>query len=328
LAGAATLGKEANQPVVEWPFVSVVIPVKNDRDRLDCCLCSLAEQEYVCSRYEIIVVDNGSTDGSDEVARRHGVTLLIHPDLRVGALRNRGIAQSRGQILAFVDSDHETPPDWLTRGVQRLLADSGVCVVGAHYAAPLQGTWVQNTWEKHRLRVRDCRETRWLGAGNMFLRREDFDRVGGFREDLVAAEDVDLCVRLAQHGKIINDPEIYNIHHGEPKTLAAFFWKEYWRGSSGVRAFFHQGMPLSELPSLMYPLYHLLLLAIIPLALVFSLLQHDGRYLGLTVLAAVLPAIVLAAQTCWLRRELAPFLPLIPLYLTYGWARAFALFKP
>ena len=241
------------------PSVSVVIPVKNDADRLEVCLRSLRSQQFPDGDYEIIVVDNGSSDDSAEVAARHGATVLCCPALPVGALRNRGVERARGELLAFVDSDHELPPNWIAAGVNALHQSPSIRVVGAPCSAPPRGTWVQRGWELHRLRQRERRAVPWLGAGNMFLRRGDFVAAGGFDEHLVAAEDVDLCVRLGERpGDIVADPAIANIHHGEPRTLAAFFWKEYWRGSSGLRGFFGHGMPLHELPSLAYPLYQLL----------------------------------------------------------------------
>jgi GT2 family glycosyltransferase len=310
------------------PMVSIIIPVRNDAERLDVCLRSLSNQSYDGDRYEIIVVDNGSVDDSAGVAEKHGAKVLRFPGLRVGALRNRGVEQARGEIVAFVDSDHELPPTWVRSGVDGLLRSPTARVIGAPCLAPANGTWVQRGWEWHRLRNHRRRAVPWLGAGNMFLRRTQFEAAGGFSEGLVAAEDVDLCVRLdVPPGSIVSDPSIANTHHGEPATLSAFFWKEYWRGSSGLRAFFAHGMPLHELPSLAYPLYHLLagllLITAIGAAAMFS--QPLLFVAGLLII--VLPSMLLAAKTSWGIRRPFAFLPLAALYLTYGCARAAALFK-
>src|SRR5687767_10002467 len=82
----------AQQPSAKWPRVSVIIPVKNDAHRLAVCLASLAEQEYPAERLEVIVVDNGSSDDSRQVAEQAGAKVLSFPGLRVGALRNRGVS--------------------------------------------------------------------------------------------------------------------------------------------------------------------------------------------------------------------------------------------
>jgi glycosyltransferase involved in cell wall biosynthesis len=309
-------------------FVSVIIPVRNDAERLRVCLKSLARQTYPRSRLEVVVVDNGSTDESVHVAKQYGATVIEAPELRVGGLRNRGVVESIGEILAFVDSDHELPENWIASGVARLTSSSDVRMIGAPCRSPASGTWVQRFWELHRLRRRERHETAWLGAGNMFLRRCDFERVGGFREDLVAAEDVDLCTRIGRlPGKIVCDPAVVNVHHGEPRTLWQFFRKELWRGSSGLRAFFTQGMPLRDLPSLLYPAYYLV--ATLALVVAIGSIPFGPRVLPLAaaIAALLLPATVLALKTSFQVHSLAAVLPLVVLYLVYGLARAAALFK-
>jgi cellulose synthase/poly-beta-1,6-N-acetylglucosamine synthase-like glycosyltransferase len=309
----------------DLPLVSVIIPVRNDAKRLDVCLSSLGIQDY--SRMEIIVIDNGSTDDSLQVALRHGAKALHFPHLRVGALRNCGVKAARGEILAFIDSDHQAPDHWVRRAVDELLA-AKKAVVGSPYLAPHDGTWVQRSWEHHRLRMRDRHSARWLGAGNMFLFQEDFLRVGGFREDLVASEDVDLCIRLARSSvKIISDVRLANIHHGEPTTLWRFFWKEYWRGSSGLWAFLTQGMPIRELPSLLFAAYHLLAVVGLLLSAIYGLMWQTATYAAAAMLLTVLPSFILSAKTCWQVKRLREFLPLTALYLTFGFSRAAALFK-
>lgn len=319
---------EQPSPEEQLPFVSVVIPVRNDAVRLARCLRSLGNQDYPQACLEIIVVDNGSQDDSLRIAEKFGAKTLRYPDLRVGALRNRGVAESLGEILAFVDSDHEVPPDWIRTATDDFLNDPALSMLGAHYLAPPQGTWVQRAWELQRLQGRDRRPVPWLGAGNMFIRRNEFQRLGGFREDLVAAEDVDLCVRLVQNsGKIISDMRVANIHHGEPKSVWRFFWKECWRGSSSLRAFFSHGMPLQELPSLMFPAYHFAFIGALVVALLLALLRNDYLPLAVVAILLTLPSIVLASLTAWRSSRLWAVFPLAILYFTYGMARAVALFR-
>ena len=312
----------------ELPFVSVIIPVRNDARRLAVCLRSLSEVDYAADCFEVIVVDNGSRDDTVEVARAAGARVLSHPDLRVGALRNRGVQAARGEILALVDSDHEVPPGWLGAGVSELVADPSLNMVGSPCLAPPLGTWVQQVWQLHRLRNNERRRVDWLGAGNLFVRKHDFDRIGGFDETLVAAEDVDLCVRLKEaQGRIISDMRVANVHHGEPRTLWQFFRKELWRGSSGIRAFFAHGMPLHELPSLVFPIYHLLALML----LVAAVAAVAGGTSWLWMVGAtglfVLPALLLGLKTSWQVRQPLAMPQLSILYFTYGLARAAALFK-
>jgi GT2 family glycosyltransferase len=162
----------------------------------------------------------------------------------------------------------------------------------------------------------------------MFVRRVDFDRLGGFREDLVAAEDVDLCVRMAAaSGEIVQDMRLANVHHGEPATLWQFMRKEYWRGSSGLRAFFSHGTPWHELPSLAWPAYHLVLIALAPVAAGWCFVSGEPSWIAGWALALLSPSMALAVRTAITVRRVSAILPLAILYLSYGVARAAALFK-
>ena len=318
----------AEPRAADLPFVSVIIPVRNDAKRLALCLDSLIGQNYLADRFEIIVIDNGSTDESAAVAAARGAVVLCHPGLRVGALRNRGVQFAQGSILAFVDSDHEVPGDWLLKGVGELSDSRDILMVGSPYLAPSNATWLQRTWELHRTRGPSRRPVEWLGSGNMFVRAKDFQQVGGFDENLIAAEDVDLCIRLMKlPGHIISDMRVANIHHGEPRTLRDFVTKEYWRGSSGIRAFLNHGMPFHELPSLLFPLYHLLgVLAVLTLT---SSAAWGGNWQWplLAFLGLTLPALMLGLKTCWQLGRWSALPPLTLLYFIYGLTRALALFK-
>jgi cellulose synthase/poly-beta-1,6-N-acetylglucosamine synthase-like glycosyltransferase len=314
--------------------VSVVVPVRNDAVRLERLLASLRMQVLpeTIGGIEIMVVDNGSNDGSVAVGRRLADGVLVEPGIRVGALRNRGVQATRGEVIAFADSDHEVPVDWVANGVVSLMGAHRIAAVGAHYLPPPSGTWVQRVWGLHRLRgSKEIASVDWLGAGNLFVKREDFDQVGGFREDLVAAEDVDLCHRLREVGKeVLCDTSIRSVHHGEPKTVLAFFRKEYWRGSSGVHAWISQGFPMRDLPSLVWPVWHLLVGAGVVAAALASMLGWSGAGwsgVGVAISLWVLPSILLSLKTCFSERCLWAIVPLATLYFVYGLSRAAALFK-
>lgn len=308
--------------------VSVVIPVRNDANRLRICLNSI---RLHAPDVKIYVIDNGSTDGSGEMARELGATVIRCPGLRVGALRNRGCEKSTSEFVAFVDSDHEVTCDWLENGLEILLRDESIVAVGSYCLAPPDGTWVQTTWAIHRLRGADRSDVDWLGAGNLFARRDAFEKVGGFREDLIAAEDVDLCHRLRQlGGRIVCDKRIRNIHHGEPKTLLAFLRKEYWRGSSGVKAWISHGFPMRDLPSLLWPLWHLVggvVFAALAITALISMEQTWATLALTSLLAWILPSVLLSVRTCISEKRIKRIPALAVLYFTYGIARAAALLK-
>ncbi len=100
------------------PFVSVIVPVFNGEAWIDDCLSALRGQLYPADRYEIIVVDNGSTDDTRSIVAQHGVVPEVETGIRSPyAARNRALAFATGEILAFTDSDCVPAADWLDKGI-------------------------------------------------------------------------------------------------------------------------------------------------------------------------------------------------------------------
>jgi GT2 family glycosyltransferase len=223
------------KPVIHTPAISFIVPVRNDADRLRRCLQSLTAGTPPPGGVEIIVADNGSTDDSADVARAHGATVLVLPDVRLGLLRNRAAAAAHAPVLAFVDADHEIGREWVPVALALLERDD-VAGVGAPYHAPTPGTWVQQFYDRLRRRTSGQTDVDWLGSGNLALRRTAFDAVGGFDAALETCEDVDLCRKLlATGGRLIADERLHSVHYGDPRTLRHVFLGELWRGRDNVR---------------------------------------------------------------------------------------------
>lgn len=307
------------------PRISFVIPVRNDATRLRACLDSIAADGFDPARVEVVVADNGSTDGSADVARAAGARVLTLPGLTVAELRNRAALAARGEVLAFVDADHEIARGWILRALDALTAP-GVVAVGAHYHPPRNATWVQRLYDTFRDHTSPPGDVEWLGSGNLAVTREAFLAAGGFDTSLVTCEDVDLCQRLrAGGGHIVRDPRLRSTHHGDPATLKALFFGELWRGRDNLRASLRSKLTLRGVPSVAIPVLDLTLLAAAAAGLLGAAVG------GLRVSAFALLAIgVLAApravvMTTRLRRvTMAGAARVLAVALTYDVARALA----
>jgi hypothetical protein len=297
MANAAVLPVQGSRVPAGTATVSFVIPVRNDANRLRRCLTTIAANTYPGSAVEIIVADNGSTDGSGEVAEAAGARVLSMPALPVSELRNRAAAVARGSLLAFVDADHEIAPTWIAAAVEGL-AETGVGAVGALCFPPPNGTWVQRMYGALRGRSTGRRETGWLGAGNMALRREAFDAVGGFDSRLETCEDVDLCQKLVAKGwRVVADERLYNVHLGDPTTLKALFRGECWRGRDNLRVTFNGPLSLRSMVSAILPMIALAAWVAMGAALVAALfagmpalvwgLAAGGVILALSILRTI-----------------------------------------
>jgi glycosyltransferase involved in cell wall biosynthesis len=277
------------------PGISFIIPVRNDSSRLRDCLRSIFRTGYARNQIEIIVIDNGSTDDSATVAASLGARVLHAPQGRVSELRNRGAQLASADVLAFVDADHEIVSGWVYAALSALQRPN-VGAAGALCHAPSDGTWVQRVYDYLRGTLRGQQEVDWLGSGNLVVRRSVFEALGGFDTSLDTCEDVDLCHRLIASGqKIVSDPRLKNIHHGDPRTLREVFAGERWRGRDNLRVSFRRPITWSAVPSAIIPIWHVLLVVIAAIGL--AELAVVGRF-GLLVLGTATAAFV--APT-WLR---------------------------
>jgi GT2 family glycosyltransferase len=247
--------------------VSVIVPVRNDADRLRRCLASVAKAAPPGRACEVIVADNGSTDASPAVAREAGARVADLPGLRVSALRNRAAALASGAHLAFIDADHEIDPAWIAAGLDAL-TDPGVGAAGALYLPPPRGTWVQRAYGALRGTTVGRRETDWLASGNLIVRRAAFDAIAGFDERLEACEDVDFCQRLRDAGwRLIADERLRSVHLGDPQTLGALFRAERWRGRNNIQVSLRTTRRWSQALGLVAPVLDLAALALIAFGL-------------------------------------------------------------
>jgi GT2 family glycosyltransferase len=272
--------------------ISFVIPVRNDAERLRTCLHSIRHSGHAPDRIEIIVVDNGSSDHSPEVARAEGALVIDAPGRRVSEMRNLGSAAARGRVLAFVDADHLIGPGWIAAALDNIDQNGRVGGAGCLCRAPQPGTWVQRTYDRLRGgRPKGRGTTDWLGAGNMAVSRLAFAEIGGFDVTLETCEDVDLCKRLRIASYVLySDDRMLNVHLGDPATLGQLFRGELWRGRSNLAVSFRQPIVARELPSAIVPIVHLTGLGVAAVATVAG-----GVPGAITAVVALTPLALAAA---------------------------------
>lgn len=213
--------------------ISFIIPVLNGaRFIADCIEHIIAEMG---DGDELIVADNGSTDGTLDIVRRFDrIRLLQFPDFTIAALRNRGAEIAHGNLYAFIDSDCLVCSGW-REAVKAVLEDESVDATGSRYDIPEKPHWIEKAW--YSKKSRDRTRINYINSGNLVVRKEAFEAVGGFDEKLVTDEDYDLGERLNRQGHVmVEAPQVRAIHLGNPKSLGAFFRKQKWHATSSLRA--------------------------------------------------------------------------------------------
>jgi hypothetical protein len=252
------------------PWITVIMPARNAASAIGACLRSINAERLDFGESEVIVVDNGSTDSTRGIAAAAGASVVSLPRLRVSALRNHAASLARAPLLAFIDADHELGAGWF-EAVRDIFADPSVGAAGAPCHAPPDGTWVQRAYDCLRRHDGRRRDATWLGSGNLVIRAELFRQLGGFDEALETCEDIDLCRRLLiARKRLVEDPRLVNIHHGDPRSLSGVFRGERWRGRDNLRVTFRPPLELRSVLSALQPATTLVVVAALLLLAVVS----------------------------------------------------------
>jgi len=183
--------------------VSIVIPVYNEAERLDACLRSIAAQTV--APYQVIVVDNNSTDDSVIIAQRYGfVTVLREPRQGVVHARNRGFDAARAGIIGRIDADTILPTHWVAQVQALFAADASLSAVSGaphYYDFALSGLADRIDYGFRRHLAEKLGDTNFLWGANMAVRRAAWQEV---RQSLCAREDMhedfDLAIHLQEQG--------------------------------------------------------------------------------------------------------------------------------
>ena len=307
---------------------SIVIPVRNEEENIRKCLDSVRRMKFARELFEVIVVDNGSTDQTKEVAStfRESLSLQVldRPNVYIAAVRNAGAAVARGRYLAFLDADCEVRPDWLSVAAEVLSEDNaGVC--GAFYLIPEGSSWIARHWYQIR-EIKPAGEVSYLPAGDLFVSRQVLDKIHGFDESIQTNEDYEFCQRVRAAGLPIRcEPRLGVVHWGTPQSLSAFFKKNRWHGMHVFRVFLRNLPALHNFKAVALAVYTLVcVLGVLAGALVV-IRSGDFRILGAFMAATLSPAVLLGLHTAISSRRLQAALPMTVLYLTYAFARTCCL---
>jgi glycosyltransferase involved in cell wall biosynthesis len=186
----------------EQPLVSVIVPHFNDLGGLALCLADLERQTFPRERFEIVVADNVSPQGEAAVAAviAGRARLVIVSERGAGPARNGGVAASRGEVLAFTDSDCRPEPGWLGAGLEALgrhdFVGGKIRVLVGDAARMTAAEAFESVFAFNNETY--VRRQGFTGSGNLFCPRAIFDAVGGFRTGV--SEDVEWSWRAGAAG--------------------------------------------------------------------------------------------------------------------------------
>jgi O-antigen biosynthesis protein len=211
----------------EWPRASVVVCAYQAQDTIEECLWSLTELDY--PNYEVLVVDDGSTDATAPIARRFPVRLLSRERLGLSGARNVGLEYAEGEIVAYIDADARADPDWLTYLVLALEAQGTAGVGGPNPAPPDDPPVAQCVARAPGGPIHvllDDERAEHVPGCNMAFWRERLLEIGGFDPTYRAAgDDVDVCWKLLDRGYDIRFHPSALVWHRRRDSVKAF-WRQ------------------------------------------------------------------------------------------------------
>lgn len=304
--------------------ISIIIPCYNEEKNITRCFESIQSIDYPKELIQVILVDNGSSDKSVEIANKYTKEILIKANCTVGALRNYGANIATGDIIAFLDADCEVDSNWIKSFLPYFNGrGEKVGVVGSVPLVPQTGNLIQKAWFSQRETGLNMNAT-YIGSANMIILRNLFESIGRFDDKLTSGEDFELCRRIINSGyHVIIDPRIICYHYGYPETIKSFIKREIWHGQ-GMIADFKD--PLKSKP-LVLSIYYIIT-NIIRIASIFLIKNSIIKVItvNLIILFIELLPLVIYSTLKLIRYKPIKYIIIINiLYYVYGLSRSFSL---
>ncbi|PPI79536.1 glycosyltransferase [Marinobacter flavimaris] len=213
--------------VIDFSFI---IPCRNEEAFIEKCLQSIIQQEYPREKFEIIVVDNGSTDRSKEVARPYADKVVDALGVNVGEVRNIGASAAKGKLLAFIDADCTIDHQWLIRAKSLNNEDKKV-VFGGGILLPNDATWVERHWLLEGPEG-NCLPAELIGC-SIVISEDQFTKAKGFDIRKKSGEDTDFSLRIREQQGTIKITRALNVTHlGNAKTIKSHIKRQAWHAQS------------------------------------------------------------------------------------------------
>ena len=217
------------------PSISIIIPAYNVADTIEECLSALLDQTVPRQQYEIVVINDGSTDRTEEIARKYDVRLVSQSNQGRAAAKNTGIREARGEFLLFIDADCVATRNWIEAITAPLANEEIVGVAGTlrTWQKGIAARFTQIEYEDKYKRMGSRKYVDIVDTASAAYRKQVFEENGTFDSTLRWAEDTDFSFRLAHKGYKMAFAPCAIVLHRHPESIFDYArrkWRYgYWR---------------------------------------------------------------------------------------------------
>lgn len=274
------------------PFISIIIPAKNEEKLIGSCINSLNLLAYPKDRYEIIITDGLSTDNTVSVAQNLGAKVISNPKQTVSPGRNIGFEHAKGDLIAFTDADCIFDNNWLTNCVKYFERDATVACVGGPNFTPDDesnfGKAVGFVFDQpifaagsiHARELKEVKEVVSIPGCNAIYQRSVLEKVMPLDESMLTCDDTKLNREIIDLGfRLLYTPDVVVYHYRRPTPKR--LWRQFYRYSIGR-------LQVGKKDKRMINLMHIFSGFMLPLGVVLliTLCFFDLIYLSITLLLA------------------------------------------
>lgn len=218
-------------------MISIIIPAFNCSLALNLCLQSIFKQNLENKEYEVIVVDDGSTDNTQETAQNFPVKLISQRHQGAAAARNQGAQEAKGSLLLFIDADCTVDNNWISKHKTSYQNPTDIGVLGGaitisaspHSIFEIFDHYSTKMYQQHPKR-KSSSDNEYLNSTNLSCLKERFFEVSGFDESLPTGEDVDFCHKMSKAGYNIYFRNDIVVYHSGRNSLKNFLLHHYQWG--------------------------------------------------------------------------------------------------
>lgn len=232
---------------MQHPFVSIIVPVRNEEQNLPRLFSSFKKLIYPKDKYEVIIVDGESTDKTVALAKQFGANIYTNPQQIRSTGCQIGIDHARGMLIAFTDADCMVPRDWLTILVPLVLSKQHVASAGGPNQTPIDDSMVASIigdsiefitrpGARYGYKGKEITEIYHNSGCNVLYKKSALKKVKGFLADLLTCEDEELDYRLRKEGfTLLYTPDVI-VDHYRRSTFLSLFTQMYRYGLGRVQA--------------------------------------------------------------------------------------------